>query len=483
MNSLMLYLWTVLMLPVAVGLLGFGFHRVALIWRLLGKREPILVHSEDPVEWPTVTAQIPLFNEKYVVERVIRSVASLRYPAGKLHIQVLDDSTDETVEAARALVQELRDQGLKIDYLHRRERTGYKAGALQAGLEAGTGELVAIFDADFLPEPDFLTRMVPAFTDPAVGIVQARWGYLNRTQNFLTRMQAVLMDAHFLVEQAARYRSGLFCNFNGTAGIWRKSCIADSGGWKADTLTEDLDLSYRAQRRGWKFVYRQDVVVPSELPADVGAFKGQQFRWAKGAIETARLQLPTVLRSSLPPSVKWEASMHLAANVSYPLVLLLALALFPLMPDREAYPGLHHFFGWTLGLASICHFGFFSFAIRRAGRSWISVLGYLPGLIIIGVSLAINNTRAVLEAILGFRTPFVRTPKRGDQTRLVEPGQAYLSPESRLLIAEGACLCLCLVLVFRGIGTGEWASIPIFLLFALGFGYGSVVTVMRRAGA
>ena len=283
---------------------------------------------------PRVTIQLPVYNELYVVERLIRAAAALEYPRELLEIQVLDDSTDETSNIARHLADQLRESGHNITYLHRGQRTGYKAGALEAGLRLATGDLIAIFDADFVPQPDFLKRTVPYFADQRIGMVQTRWGHVNRGYSLLTRLQATLLDAHFMLEHTARNRSGLFFNFNGTAGVWRKRCIEDAGGWQHDTLTEDLDLSYRAQLKGWKFMYLPDTVTPAEIPVDMNSFKDQQHRWSKGGIETTRKLLPQILAGSQPLRVKVESFFHLTGNFNYLLVVALALLTYPALVIR-----------------------------------------------------------------------------------------------------------------------------------------------------
>lgn len=471
-------LWFMAMLPVALGILLFGLHRVSLIWRLR-RQESISVITREWVDGPpSVTIQLPVYNEPYVVERLIRSVAEIRYPRDRLQIQVLDDSTDETVHAIRSVVRELQEQGIDVAYLHREDRSGYKAGALQAGLESATGEFIAIFDADFIPPTDFLERLIPSFADPQVGIVQARWAYLNREENFLTRLQAVLLDGHFLIEQAARQTSGLFGNFNGTAGIWRRRCIDEAGGWKADTLTEDLDLSYRAQRLGWKLVFRGDVEVPSELPADMLSFKNQQYRWAKGAIETSILQLPGLLTSALPWRVKSEGLMHLLSNSAYLLVMFLAFLLMPAMPEYSKEAAGHRILEFILVLASVCHFGYFVYILRLSGRSlWKSFI-YLPGLVIVGVSLTINNTRAIVEALLHQRSPFVRTPKTGGLYGLSKVSRAT---SFGLVFWLECFFCIFyLALSIRALTIQEWASVPIFILFMSGFGYAAYCGLQRE---
>ncbi|MBS7380422.1 MAG: glycosyltransferase family 2 protein, partial [Bradymonadales bacterium] len=303
----------------------YGIHRfvMATLYRIYRKDIP---HPDAKFsDLPRVTIQLPMFNERYVIERLIDAVCEIRYPREKLQIQVLDDSIDETQKIAADAVARKREQGFDIVYIHRDDRTGFKAGALEAGLKTATGEFVAVFDADFVPQPDFLERTIHFFTNEKVGMVQVRWEHLNREYSLLTRVQSILLDGHFVIEHTARNRSGRFFNFNGTAGIWRKSTIADAGGWQHDTITEDLDLSYRAQSKGWQFIYVNESTTPAEVPVEMVAFKTQQHRWAKGSIQVAKKVLPKLLKSRLPFKVKLEAWMHLTCNISYILMVILSL--------------------------------------------------------------------------------------------------------------------------------------------------------------
>ncbi len=318
----------------------YGWHRYYLVFLYMRHRQNVPGPLPEPDPLPVVTVQLPIYNEMYVVNRLIESILAMDYPRHLLEIQVLDDSTDETSEIAELAVLRHAEQGFDIKYIHRVDRTGYKAGALDAGLKVARGEFVAIFDADFVAPADFLRRTVPQFADPKVGMVQARWGHINRDYSLLTRVQAILLDGHFVLEHGSRNRAGCFFNFNGTAGIWRTNVIADAGGWQHDTLTEDLDLSYRAQLRGWKFVFLQDLVSPAEVPVEMNAFKSQQHRWAKGSIQTCRKLLPRILQSDLPLLVKAEAFFHLTANFNYLLMVLLSLLMFPSMYVR-------YNMGWT----------------------------------------------------------------------------------------------------------------------------------------
>ncbi|MGH9709728.1 MAG: cellulose synthase family protein, partial [Candidatus Acidiferrales bacterium] len=315
-------------------LAAYGIYRYVLVYNFYHYRYNVPGTPPPVKEWPKVTIQLPIYNERYVVERLVDCIAQFDYPHEKLDIQLLDDSTDETQQVARACVERHQQLGVPISYLHRENREGYKAGALHEGLKSARGEFVAIFDADFLPPADFLIRTVPYFTDPKLGMVQTRWSYINRNYSALTEAEAILLDGHFVIEHGARYRRGSFFNFNGTGGVWRRTAIEDSGGWQHDTLTEDTDLSYRAQLRGWHFLYLPDVDCPSELPVEMNAFKSQQARWAKGLMQTAIKILPRVLRSDEPGFVKTEAAFHLTANISYPLMVLLSVILLPAMIVR-----------------------------------------------------------------------------------------------------------------------------------------------------
>src|SRR5512135_434807 len=395
----------------------YGSHRYAIAYLYYRHKYRLPTPRGRFAELPRVTIQLPIFNEMYVTERLIGAVAKIDYPRDLLEVQVLDDSTDETQAIARACVERHRAAGLDISYVHRTNRKGFKAGALEHGLALAKGEFVAVFDADFVPEPDFLRRTIPYFTDPGIGMVQARWGHLNRDYSALTQAQAILLDGHFVIEHTARNRSGRFFNFNGTAGIWRRTTIASAGGWQHDTLTEDLDLSYRAQLKGWKFVFLPEVVAPAEIPVEMSAFKSQQHRWAKGSIQTAMKLLPRIWKSELPADVKKEAFFHLTANVAYLLMIPLAV----LMPITVVVRVSH---GWmevllldlpffAAATMSVCVF--YVASQREVGASRWQRVKYLPLLMALGIGLSVNQARAVVEALLGHQTGFTRTPKRGVQ--------------------------------------------------------------------
>lgn len=426
---------------------------------------------------PVVTVQLPLFNEMYVARRLIDAVCALDYPADKLEVQVLDDSTDETVEIVAEAVARQRQRGIDVHHLHRTDRVGYKAGALAAGTARARGELLAVFDADFLPRPGFLRRAVPHFADPEVGMVQARWEHINRDYSLLTRIQAIFLDGHFVVEHTARHASGCFFNFNGTAGIWRRETIPDAGGWQHDTLTEDLDLSYRAQGKGWNFVYLPGLTVPSELPVDVNGFKSQQYRWAKGSIQTARKLLAGILRSSLPWRVKAEAFVHLTNNVSYLLMVALSLLLFPAMVLRRGGPvstilliDLPLFLAATISVVI-----FYAVSQAGAGRRWWRDLKTVPFVMAVGVGMSVNQSRAVVSGWRRRGGEFVRTPKYGtggDEKR----GEAwkrkrYRAGRSLAVVFEGLLAAWFLGCFVWSVVDGMWASLPFLWLFLQGYGF------------
>jgi cellulose synthase/poly-beta-1,6-N-acetylglucosamine synthase-like glycosyltransferase len=395
----------------------YGLHRYQLVHLFYKYRANRPKLSACFRELPRVTIQLPMYNEQAVARRVIDATCRIDYPRDRLEIQVLDDSTDETVEIVVEAVKYWRSQGFAITHLHRTQRTGFKAGALAEGMKTLGGEFVLIFDADFLPPADILAETIHYFANPRVGMVQARWEHINRDQSLLTKTQAILLDGHFVIEHAARNRSGRFMSFNGTAGLWRKTCIEDAGGWQHDTLTEDLDLSYRAQMRGWKFVFLPDLVSPAELPPDMESFKQQQYRWAKGGAQTARKLLPTVLRSRLPKRIKLEAFFHLTSCIVYPCMVLLTLMLYPVV-----YLKVHLFeegfwrylFDFSILLIATCSAGTFYICSQRVlFRTWADSIKYIPFLMSLGIGISLNNARAVLAGFFGKPGEFVRTPKFG----------------------------------------------------------------------
>jgi cellulose synthase/poly-beta-1,6-N-acetylglucosamine synthase-like glycosyltransferase len=452
-------------------LLLYSAHRILTLVRWL--RRPYRNRSEPPASTcPHVTVQLPLYNERLVAERLIDAVASLDYPAQLLEIQVLDDSTDQTAHCVARAAARHRARGIDIKVLHRGDREGFKAGALAGGLGSARGELIAVFDADFVPGTDFLKQIVPFFSDPLVGMVQARWGHLNRDRSLLTVAQAAMLDAHFLVEHEARMRSGLFFNFNGTAGVWRRTCIESAGGWTHDTLTEDLDLSYRAQLAGWTFLLASHVEARAELPTEVQALQSQQRRWAKGSIQTARKLLPVVCRSRLPVRVKLEAFVHLTGNLTYPLALLSGLLLLPVLGfgSRAASVGNVpiDLFATLLGLGPVLLF-LASGQIASGTRGWRIVRDVLA-VLVVGAGLSVNNSIAVLGGLRRRLGDWERTPKTGDGG-----GSAELKPYGSNRLRSGRTE-LVFALYFAWLAAHAWVgghrrSIPFLLLLLCGLGY------------
>jgi cellulose synthase/poly-beta-1,6-N-acetylglucosamine synthase-like glycosyltransferase len=461
---------------VLVILAGYGAHRYWMVYLYYKHKdrkttEPPALYSDNDL--PRLTVQLPIFNEQYVVDRLLDSVCRLNYPKDKLDIQLLDDSTDETIEVARLLVERYAALGHPVSYLHRNNREGFKAGALEEGLKTAKGEFVAIFDADFVPPPDFLMQCIHHFTDPKIGMVQTRWTHINRHYSFLTEVEAILLDGHFVLEHSGRSRSGAFFNFNGTAGMWRRRAIDEAGGWEHDTLTEDTDLSYRAQLKGWKFIYLQDVECPAELPVEMTAFKTQQARWAKGLIQVSKKILPRVLKSDVPRSIKIEAWYHLTANLSYPLMIVLSVLLMPAMIIRF-YQGWFQMLYIDLPLFMASTFSISSFYLvsqkELFPKSWPRALLYLPLLMSLGIGLTITNTIAVLEALVGKQTAFARTPKyRVESKKDKALGAKYRKrlgwvPWLELLIGTYFALA-----IFYAIENENYFTIPFLLLFVVGY--------------
>jgi len=454
------------------------------------KRSPA-VHAPDPAEeMPAVTVQLPIYNELYVAERLVEAVARLDYPAERLEIQVLDDSTDETTALLARAVSRLQARGLDIHLIHRADRSGYKAGALAAGLERARGKFLAIFDADFIPPPDFLRRALPSFGNPRTAFVQARWGHLNRDYSLLTRLQALAIDAHFIVEQAARSRGGFWFNFNGTAGVWRKTAIRSAGGWRADTLTEDLDLSYRAFLQGWQAVYLPEVEVPAELPVTFGAYRRQQHRWARGSLEVALKLVGRVWRSQIPLSHKLEAALHLGGYGVHLLLFALAL-LYPLvlLVSRD-YPSLNQLLGIALvfNATAFAPTIFFIAAQKLLGRSWLRQLPAILFMTCLGSGMMLNTLRGALQILLGRSGAFERTPKYG-----ITSGQQDWSRRQKyhlgfdpILIGEALFALWNGATFVLAIRTHSW-SIALYaalfcagLVFVLGMSLVQAWTVRRR---
>jgi cellulose synthase/poly-beta-1,6-N-acetylglucosamine synthase-like glycosyltransferase len=464
----------------------YGLHRYSMIRGYLKYRK--LMPETAPqkfAELPRVTIQLPIYNEQYVVERLLEETLKIRYPRELLQIQVLDDSTDQTHPFTERLCAEHRAAGFAVEYIHRSNRHGFKAGALENGLKTATGEIVAIFDADFIPPVDFLERTVDFFADEKVGMVQTRWGYLNRHYNLLTEVQAMLLDGHFVLEHVARSGAGKFFNFNGTAGILRKSMIADAGGWQHDTLTEDSDLSYRAQLKGWRFVYVPSIECPSELPVDTYGFQVQQSRWAKGLTQVAKKLIVTIFKSDQPLKVKMEAFFHLTPNISYPLMILVCVLMLPVMIVR-------FYMGWfemlildtPLIAASFWSISAFYVMAHRElfPKTWKRGLLFLPALMAAGVALTIINTRAVLEALVGYQTAFARTPKYaiGGQKKMEMRNIQYRRRSGWLPYAELFVGTYFLAMVVFALESFNYLAVPFLMLFVGGYYWAGVSTLWEE---
>ncbi|MEO8824860.1 MAG: cellulose synthase family protein [Chthoniobacterales bacterium] len=466
--------WSICYLLVLLGLSAYGIHRYSIIYLFLKHRKKTISPGNRFETLPHVTVQLPVYNEYYVVRRLLEAVTKLDYPKDKLDIQILDDSTDESRDIIAEETKRLQLAGFSIQHFHRRNREGFKAGALENGMHSAQGDYVFILDADFVPPSDVLRKTIDYFTDPKIGMVQMRWGHLNRNHSLLTKVQAMFLDGHLLLEQTARSRSGRFFNFNGTAGIWRKSCISDAGGWEHDTLTEDLDLSYRAQLKGWKFIFLPDVVVPAELPEDMNGFKTQQHRWTKGSIQTCKKLLFSVWKSEASLIVKLEATAHLTSNFGYLLLLCLC---FLVLPQFSA-PGhgmvysllvdVPIFFATTVSIVAF----YVSAQCHLNPRGWMKDLLLLPMLLALATGMSINNVRAVLEALLNHQSEFTRTPKYGDggQPKRREKTR-YLPLRSLLPVVEILFALYFAYCAWHAVEIGQWMSVPFLVMFFTGFGY------------
>jgi len=491
---------------VLVVLALYGMHRYVMVYNFYKYRQNVPGPPPEISEWPRVTVQLPIFNERYVIERLVEAVSHFDYPPELLDVQVLDDSTDETCAIARACVERFQALGMPISYLHRTNREGYKAGALSEGLKVAKGEYVAIFDADFLPGADFLRRTLPYFTNKEIAMVQTRWTYVNADYSLLTQVERILLDGHFVIEHGSRSRRGSFFNFNGTAGVWRRTAIEDAGGWQHDTLTEDTDLSYRAQLKGWHFLYLPEIECASELPVEMNSFKSQQARWAKGLIQTAKKILPRVIRSNEPLHVKAEAFFHLTANISYPLMVVLSTMLLPAMIVRF-YQGTFQMLviDLPLFLASTCSISSFYLVAQRNlhPKSWKKTFLYMPFVMAIGIGISIRNAVAVIEALWGKKSEFVRTPKYNMAAARVTlaniPGHDVAQQEAQvatqsnrkgswsilsyrnrggwLPYAEVGLGLYFAATVFYAFKNENYATIPFLLLFVWGYLYTGVMSL------
>jgi len=462
----------------------YGIHRYCLVYLYLKNRGKAQKPQGEFGALPRVTIQLPIYNERYVIERLLETVTRIEYPRDLLEIQVLDDSTDETRIVCSRLVSEYASAGHPITYHHRTHREGFKAGALADGMKSATGEFIAIFDADFAPPPGILHQMVPYFTDSQVAVVQGRWTWINRHYSNLSEIEAMLLDGHFVVEHGGRNFSGRFFNFNGTAGMWRRTAIEDAGGWQHDTLTEDTDLSYRAQLKGWKFVYAPDIVCPSELPVEMNAFKTQQARWAKGLIQVAKKILPRMWRSREPLSIKLEATFHLTANIAYPLMIVFSLILLPAMIVRF-YQGWFQmlYLDLPLFLASTCSISTFYMVAQRElyPGEWRSRIRYIPFLMATGIGLAVTNAKAVIEAVIGKQTEFVRTPKYRLEAR--EEGwerKKYVRRRAGWIPVVELCLAgYFLFTTIYSLTMENYLTTPFLLLFFGGYSYMGTMSLFQ----
>ncbi|QSE97472.1 cellulose synthase family protein [Fulvivirga lutea] len=469
----------------------FSLSQLNLTWHYLKSKKNQTQAPSTLKDYPYVTVQLPIYNEKYVVERLLIKVAQFVYPKDKLEIQVLDDSTDETVELTAALVEKLQNTGLDIQHIRRPTREGFKAGALQYGMQMCKGEFIAIFDSDFLPEPDFLLKTLPQF-EANIGVVQTRWGHLNRDYSLLTELQAFGLDAHFSVEQTGRNHANSFINFNGTGGVWRKECINDAGGWSADTLTEDLDLSYRAQLKGWKFKYLEDCVAPAELPVIMSAVKSQQYRWNKGAAETAKKNLGKVLKSDLGFGSKIHAVFHLFNSSVFVCLLIASLLSIPMLFIKDANPRLELLFDigsvFLLGFFSITFFYWVATKNTLTNYSSKYFFKIYPMFLTVSMGLSLHNGLAVLEGLFGFKSEFIRTPKFNIKSKTDSwVNNTYIKPKLNLLILSEAFLSF---YFFFGVSSGiflkDWGLVIFHLMLAIGFAmvfYHSIKSLPGAASA
>jgi len=462
----------------------YGVHRYTMCYLYFKYKKN---YNADPpqhfAELPRVTVQLPIFNEQFVIDRLIEAVCAMEYPKEKLEIQVLDDSTDETQQVAAGIVARYAALGHPIEYIHRTNRYGFKAGALDAGLKVAKGEFVAIFDADFVPPPDWLMKVIHHFSEPGIGMVQTRWSHMNRNYSMLTQIEAILLDGHFIIEHGARVRTGDYFNFNGTAGMWRIKAIADGGGWQHDTLTEDTDLSYRSQLAGWKFKYLPEVECPSELPIEMSAFKTQQARWAKGLIQTSIKVLPLVFKSDVPRRIKVEAVYHLTANLSYPLMVIMTAFLMPAMIVRF-YQGWFQMllFDVPLFTASTASIGVFYLMAERElfPKTWWKTFLYLPVLMALGIGLTVTNTKAVMEALFGIKSAFVRTPKyrvakKGEKSQAAKyRKRLVLAPWIEIFIG-----CYFFIAILYTFSNHNYFTAPFLILFVIGYWYTGLMSLLQ----
>ena len=479
---MLLYLFLAVYFVILLTVFMYASHRYYMVYLYYRHRKDRPVAAGKMEKLPRVTVQLPIYNEMYVVRRLITSSCNIDYPRELLDIQVLDDSTDETAEAARKYVEEFQAKGFDITYIHRTNREGFKGGALANGMKSSKGEFIAVFDADFVPQRDILKKTIDFFTDRTVGMVQTRWSYLNRKYSFLTKIQAIMLDGHFVIEHTARNWSGRFFNFNGTAGVWRREAIETAGGWQNDTLTEDLDLSYRSQLKGWKFVFLKDELSPSEIPVEINGFKSQQHRWAKGSIQTAKKLLPQILKSDLPLKVKVEAFFHLTNNSSYLLMLLLSVLIYPSMVARINI-------GWFrmlvadvpfLLVATVGISFFYICSQKEAYKDWKSRLLHLPMLMSLGIGLSVNNSKAVLEALFNRETTFTRTPKYSIEEKKDRwLGKKYKGEINFLVLLELLLAVYFTFNIYFAYINKIYISIPFLMMFQMGYFYVAFLSIFQ----
>ncbi len=479
---MLLYLFLVIYFLILITVFIYASHRYYMVYLYYKHQKDKPTLSKRLSSLPRITVQLPIYNEMYVIKRLIAASCSINYPKELLDIQVIDDSTDETGIIALESVKEFRERGYDITYINRGSRKGFKAGALAEGMKSAKGEYLAVFDADFVPPSDILKKTIHYFADKSVGMVQTRWSYLNRKYSLLTKVQAIMLDGHFVIEHTARNWSGRFFNFNGTAGIWRKEAIETSGGWQNDTLTEDLDLSYRAQLKGWKFIFLRDEVSPSEIPVEINGFKTQQYRWAKGSIQTAKKLLPQILKSKLPFKVKAEAFFHLTNNTSYLLMLLLSILMYPSMVARINI-------GWFqmivtdvpfLLVATVGISFFYTCSQKEIYKDWKSRLIYLPMLMSLGIGLSVNNSKAVLEATFNRQTEFKRTPKfkiEGRNDRWLD--KKYRGKISPMVIIELLLGIYFTFNIYFAYINKIYISIPFLMIFQAGYFYVAFLSLFQ----
>ncbi len=463
----------------------FGSHGFIMLYYHKKYKEVKHIPDENINTNSMVTIQLPLYNELYVVERLINAICTIDYPKEFMEIQVLDDSTDETVNVAAKMIAQKQKEGFNIVHVRRNTRKGFKAGALKEGMKTAKGDFIAIFDADFIPNKNFLKKTLSFFTDEKVGMVQTRWEHLNGDFSLLTRAQALALDGHFVIEQSVRNKAGFFINFNGTGGVWKRKCIEDAGNWQDDTLTEDLDLSYRAQLNGWKFIFLKDFTSPAELPSEINALKNQQFRWTKGAIETAKKILPLVWKSNVPLRVKLQSTFHLTNNIVFPFILLAAILNVPLIFIKNS--GSHEAYFAILSLfvlAFVSSFLFYLYSQKDVRSDWRKKIVLFPLFMAGSMGFAVNNSRAVVEGLLNRKSEFVRTPKfRVESNKDSWVGKRYLNNKLGLsVIVELIMAVYCLIGIVSSVYFAEIAALPFQILFFTGFAFVSLTSIKHAIG-